>query len=64
MSLFAEAFLFWKKGRLIRYKYCNACALFHAFAGFEPFLAGCFLLEGVKIQRVDYSLSLHLFRML
>jgi dTDP-4-amino-4,6-dideoxygalactose transaminase len=31
--------------------------LFHAFAGFEPFLAGCFLLEGVKIQRVDYSLA-------
>ena len=40
-------------------KYCNVCALFHAFAGFEPFLAGCFLQKGVKIQGVDYSLSLH-----
>jgi hypothetical protein len=45
-------------------KYCNVCALFHAFAGFEPFLAGCFLQKGVKIQRVDYSLWLHLFHML
>jgi len=38
-------------------KNCNARVLFHAFAGFEAFLAGCFLQEYVKIQRVDYFLS-------
>ena len=40
-------------------KYCNDCALFHAFAGFEPFLAGCFLQDGVIIQRGDYSMCIY-----